>query len=192
MKTLIKSTIGKILILILPRKAKELSNKGMTIVVGLTFIERLMRDILLEKARNKKDFETLSQFHQDFWENKGEEYFSTRKYKKVLEDFFIPQCSFLLDLLQEQLQNEDRKYNILVEIGTGEGTVLEHLSVKLPQIERFVGIDLSDSQIEVNKSINKNPKLEFVASDAIDWIKKNKQENMIIFTCYTSKITRFF
>jgi precorrin-6B methylase 2 len=184
MKSLIKSTIGKVLIIIFTKKAKELSSKGMTIVVSLTFTERLMRDALLHKAKKEKDFDTLSKFHQYFWKNKGEEYFSTRKYNKVLEEFFVPQCSFLLDLLQEQLQKEAGKYNMLVEIGTGEGTVLEHLSLKMPQIERFVGIDLSTSQIDTNKKLfNKSPKLEFIASDAFDWIKDNRQDYMIIFTC---------
>lgn len=184
MKNQIKYIIGRIFIIIQPKRTKELINNGMTIVVSLTFTERLMRDALLHKAKKEKDFDTLYKFHQNFWENKGEEYFSTRKYKKVLEEFFIPNCSFLIDLLQEQLQNETGKYNMLVEIGTGEGTVLEHLSLKLPQIERFVGIDLSTSQIETNKKLfNKSPKLEFVASDAFDWIKNNRQDYMIIITC---------
>lgn len=183
MKNFIKNIVGHILITVMPKKAKELSNKGMTIDVNLSSKDRLIRSALLEKAKKDKDFDSLYKFHQDFWENRGEEYFSTRKYNKVLEDFFIPQCSFMLDLLKKQLQNEDEKYNMLIEIGTGEGTVLNYLSEKFPNIDRFVGIDLSVSQIEANKkTFNKSPKLEFVASDAFDWIKKNGQDHMIIIT----------
>lgn len=184
MKNFIKTIVGSILIVIMPKKAKELSNKGMTIDVGLTLKERLMRHTLLGKAKKDEDFETLSQFHQDFWTNKADEYFSTRFFNNVLEDFFIPKCSFLVDLLKEKLDQEDGKFNILVEIGTGEGTVLNYLSSQLPNVNRFIGIDLSTAQIESNKNLfSKNKKLEFVASDAFDWIKENRNDHMIIITC---------
>ena len=184
MKNFIKTIVGSILIVIMPKKAKELSNKGMTIDVGLTLKERLIRHTLLGKAKKDEDFETLSQFHQDFWTNKADEYFSTRFFNNVLEDFFIPKCSFLVDLLKEKVDQEDGKFNILVEIGTGEGTVLNYLSSQLPNVNRFIGIDLSTAQIESNKNLfSKNKKLEFVASDAFDWIKENRNDHMIIITC---------
>lgn len=183
MKSLIKNIIGKILIVLQPKRASYLIKKGMTINMGLSRKDSLMCYALLEKAKKDKDFEKLSKFHQDFWENSGKEYFSSGHNNKVLETFFIPKCSFLLDLLEEQMKNESGKYNMLVEIGTGDGTILEYINKKFPKIERFVGIDLSISQIEANKKIfHKNPKLEFVASDGFDWIKKNGQDHMIILT----------
>lgn len=183
MKDIIKTIVGSILIVVMPKKAKELSNKGMTINVGLTLKERLMRHTLLGKAKKNEDFETLSQFHQDFWTNKADEYFSTRYFNNVLEDFFIPKCSFLVELLKEKLEQEGGKFNMLVEIGTGEGTVLNHLSLKLPNVDRFIGIDLSSPQIETNKkSFSENHKLEFIASDAFDWIRQNRNDHMIILT----------
>lgn len=182
MKNFLKNTIGNILIAIQPEKAKELSNKGMTIIVNLSFKDRLMRFALLEKAKKQKDFETLSNFHEDFWTNKGEQYFNTRP-DNLLESFFIPKCSFIMDLLEEQFKNEDGKYNTLVEIGTGEGIVLDYLSDRFPEINRFIGIDLSVSRIEANKKIfKKNDKLEFVVSDAVDWFKKNGHDHMIVIT----------
>ena len=183
MKGILKNIIGKILITILPKRASELSNKGMTIDMGLTGKDSLMRFAILEKAKRKKDFETLSKFHQYFWVNRGEEYFSSSYNENVLEYFFIPKCSFLFDLLQEQLKKESGKYNMLVEIGTGDGKVLEYLSLRFPQIGIFVGIDLSNSQVDANKNkYDKSTNLEFVASDGFDWIKKNGHNYMIIVT----------
>ena len=183
MKRLLKNSIGTILIAMLPKKADELLNKGMTIDMNLSRRDRFMRDALLQKAKNKNDFETLSQFHENYWINRGEEYFSSGFNNKVLDTFFIPNCSFLIDLLQEQLQNESLKYHTLVEIGTGDGTILEYLSSKFPQIDRFVGIDLSSSQIEANKKIfNGSSNLEFVACDGFDWIKQNGHNAMIVVT----------
>lgn len=183
MKSLLKNIIGKILIVLLPNKVRELSNKGMTIQMDLSRKESLIRYALLEKAKKKNDFESLSNFHQNYWVNKGEEYFSSNFNDNILETFFIPKCSFLFDLLQEQLKNESVKYKTLIEIGTGDGRVLEYLSAKFPQIGRFIGIDLSIAQIDTNKKLfNKSANLEFVASDGFDWIKENRLDHTIIVT----------
>lgn len=183
MKKFLKNTIGNILISIQPRKAKELIKKGMTISIDFSLADRLMSYAILEKAKKNNDFDALSQIHQNYWENRGKEYFSSQFNENVLVNFFIPKCSFLLDLLQEQLQNESTKYNTLVEIGTGDGKVLEYLSERFPKIERFIGIDLSSSQTHANKMMFKDSKkLEFFASDGFDWINKNAKENMIIIT----------
>ena len=183
MKSLIKNYIGKILVAIQPNKASELLAKGMTIDMNLSIKNRLIRYTLLEKAKKNNDFYTLSKFHQNYWENRGEEYFSSKFNDNVLDNFFIPKCSFLLDLLQQQLQQQPGKYNTLIEIGTGDGKVLEYLSKRFPHLDKFVGIDLSSSQIEANiKVFKENNKLEFVSSDGFDWIKKYGQDNMIILT----------
>ena len=183
MKKFLKTVVGQILIIIIPQKTAVLSGKGMTIDMGLTARDRLIRYAILEKAKKKKDFETLSNLHQDYWVNKGEEYFSSGFNNNVLENFFIPKCSFLFDLLHEQIKAESLTFNTLVEIGTGDGTILQHLSTKFPQIDKFVGIDLSSAQIEANKAVFTNSSnLEFVASDGCDWIKKNGHDQMIIVT----------
>jgi 2-polyprenyl-3-methyl-5-hydroxy-6-metoxy-1,4-benzoquinol methylase len=183
MKKYIKIIVGLILIIILPKRTRELIGKGVTVHAGARVKDRLIRYAILEKAKKKKDFETLSNFHQDYWINNGAQYFSSEYNDNILENFFIPKCSFLFDLLQDQLKKESGKFNTLIEIGTGDGTILEHLSTKFPQINKFVGIDLSNSQIEVNKKVfSKNNKLEFIASDGLDWIKKNGHDHMIIVT----------
>ncbi len=70
-----------------------------------------------------------------------------------------------------------------MEIGTGNGKVLEYLSSEFPKIEKFIGIDLSQAQIEINKKqYQKNSKLEFVASDAYEWVKENGQSNTVFVT----------
>ena len=55
MKDISKTIVGSILIIVMPKKAKQLSNKGMTIVVGLTLKERLMRHALLGKAKRNEN-----------------------------------------------------------------------------------------------------------------------------------------
>lgn len=181
MKKAIKTIVGRILITVMPKKAAALSGKGITIDMGLTATDRIIRQAILEKAKQKKDFETLSNLHHNYWVNKGKDYFSSGLNDNVLENFFRPKCSFLFDLLRDQMKLEKLSYHTLVEIGTGDGTVLQHLSTIFPQINKFIGIDLSIDQVEANKKVfGTNNKLEFIAADGYDWIKKNRQNQMII------------
>lgn len=179
----ISSTLGALLVKLLPHKASELSAKGMTLVMenDLTPIERLMRRAILRKLENQKKFNTLSEFHQNFWINKGADFFSANNAR--LKDVHIPDSDFIFDHLEKQLTQETNRYKTLVEIGTGNGTVLDYLSTRFAKIERFVGIDLSRKQIDSNKKrYEHNPKLEFVACDAYEWVKNNGKANSIFIT----------
>ena len=57
------------------------------------------------------------------------------------------------------------------------------MSSKFPEIDRFIGIDLSQEQISLNGDrYGVNKKLEFVAADALDWVKEHGQGNTIFVT----------
>ncbi|GAA4973326.1 hypothetical protein GCM10023315_24660 [Algibacter aquimarinus] len=148
-----------------------------------SLVNRLIRFALLKNAENTGDYEALAIYHQNYWSSQGKEYFSSELGQNVLEDFFLPKCSFVFDLLEKKLNHSTDIYNTLIEIGTGDGSVLEHLSTRFPQINRFIGIDLSIPQIHDNKEkYSDNKRLEFVASDGFDWIEENGYSNTIIVT----------
>ena len=164
--------IGDLLILLMPKKAKKLAKTGMTITDRnkITLIELFMRKSLLKKVEDKSDYNTLSEFHKAYWKNKGDDFFTATD--DSFEKNFLPECSFMFELLKNKLSIEEEDFNTLVEIGTGNGKVLNYLSEQFPQIDRFVGIDLSENQIIRNqKTYSRNQKLEFVALYAIDWVK---------------------
>ena len=95
----------------------------------------------------------------------------------------MPESKLTCNALQEQLLKEPNQFRILVEIGTGDGSVLDYLSSKFPEINSMAGIDLSEVQIENNKVHDKeNPKPEFVAADGLDWVEKHGHENMVFVT----------
>ena len=96
---------------------------------------------------------------------------------------FLPNCTFIFDILKKELSNQSEEFNTLVEIGTGNGDVLNYLSSEFPKINRFVGVDLSLDQIEINnKKFNNNKRLEFVAADTFDWVKEHGQGYTIFVT----------
>ncbi|UII76106.1 methyltransferase domain-containing protein [Flagellimonas sp. HMM57] len=179
----LSSTVGAFLVYIAPSKAKELASKGMTLVMDkdLTILEKLMRRAILRKLEKNGNFDTLADFHQNFWVEKGDNFFTAND--SQLENVFIPSCDFIFDLLKNQLTKETEKFTTIVEIGTGNGTVLNHLSHKFSQMDKLIGIDLNKTQTLKNKEKYKNnPRLEFVAGDGFDWLEKNGKSHTIFLT----------
>lgn len=181
MKKKIKQIIGNLLITIFPKKAARLETKGLTIFnSNFNVIERQMRTAILNKADSKNNFDKLSEIHNSYWANHGKEIFSSNN---SFQNNFLPNCTFLLDIAKERFLNDKSQFKTLVEIGTGNGDVLHYLETNFPNIDKFVGIDLSSEQIKINKEKYKeNLKLEFVASDIFEWVKKEGHKNMIFMT----------
>lgn len=174
---ILASTYGKMMVLLQPKKARQLFENGSAI----NWTERLIRRAMLKEIEKKKDFDTLAIFHYNYWSNQGDRFFSAIENR--FEKIFIPDCAFIFDRLKEKMHIEAESYNELVEIGTGNGKVLNYLSSGFPKIEKLIGIDLSQNQIEINKKqYQQNAKLEFVASDGYEWVKKNGHGNTIFVT----------
>ncbi len=141
--------------------------------------ERLMRAALVKRLNKIEDHETISDINRRFWEDKA----ATELFSETEDGFekdFLPNCTFIFDKLKTELSNIPQEFTTLVEVGTGNGDVLNYLSSEFPKINRFVGIDLSANQIELNnKKFETNKKLEFVAADAFDWVKEHGHGNTI-------------
>ena len=95
----------------------------------------------------------------------------------------MPHCLPVFEMLKKLLKASPEKYHTMIEIGTGNGEVLESLSRQFPEIEKFIGIDLSADQIEFNtKKYQQYPNIDFVAADGAEWIRENGTDNIIIIT----------
>lgn len=177
-------TIGRFLVLLRPKKANRLGIEGMTVLMGhnrLSISERLMRRYILHKVQKRGKFDTLAEFHQNYWTHKGVDFFEENENRMISVHF--PFCEFMFDLLKERLSQVTSDYHTLVEIGTGDGFILNHLSSQITSLNRFVGIDLNEKQTALNrKKYSSNPKLEFVASDAFEWVEKDGRAGMVFLT----------
>lgn len=176
---ILTATLGNALVYLKPQRAQQLSDEGMTIVLGkMSFGDKLMRRAILKKLEKQQDFTKLEQLHQNYWANKGAEFFLSNE--KSFTQEFLTNCAFIFDELEKELSKTSTQYHTLVEIGTGSGSVLNYLSARFPQINKYIGIDLSPEQIELNnKKFSKNPRLDFVASDGFEWVKAHGQGNTI-------------
>ena len=179
---ILSETIGSLFILLDPKKADELAKAGMTVQMqhlNLTFKERLMRKAILRTTKRKREFDLLAEFHQNYWKKKGADFFSETQSRLV--NNYLPNCEFVFEILRKQLVKESDQFHTLVEIGTGNGIVLNYLSQGFTQFKKLIGIDLSDVQIQKNiEKYSENPRLEFETGDAFHWIDTHKND----YTCF--------
>lgn len=177
------STLGNLLIVLRPKKAKEMSANRITLIhknkKNMTLSEILMRAALVKKLEPIEDYETIQEKNREFWVNNS----AAELFKETEDGFekdFLPNCTFIFKLLKEQLAKSSEKYLTIVEIGTGNGDVLNWMSLEFTEVKRLIGLDLSKHQIEMNQEKFKmNEKLEFIAADAFEWIPKNCTGNTI-------------
>jgi hypothetical protein len=178
--------LGNLLVKLNPEKAEKLSENRITLVHmnknNLSLTERLMRFALVQKLEAIDDHDKIAELNRKFWEDKkATELFEHTENK--FETDFLPNCAFIFEQLKKLISKQPEKFKNFVEIGTGNGDVLHYLSIQFPNFDRFVGIDLSSHQIELNlKKFKNKPTLEFVAADAFDWIKNNGKGNTIFVT----------
>lgn len=181
MKEQIKDIFGNVLLTLFPKKAASLEKRGLTIInPEFSLIERQLRDAILKKAESKNNFDKLSKIHNDYWVHQGIDVFS---WNNSFTANFLPNCTFLLDIVKEKFFENETQFDTLVEIGTGNGDVLQYLETNFPKIDKFIGIDLSTEQIRINQEKYKeNLRLEFVDSDVLEWVKKEGRKNTIFMT----------
>ncbi|MFD0798520.1 class I SAM-dependent methyltransferase [Maribacter chungangensis] len=182
---LLAGTIGNLLVFLQPKKAKELSKDRITLIHknknSMTISERLMRAALVTKLDKIEDHEAIREANRNFWLNKS----ATELFSETEDGFekdFLPNCAFIFKKLKKELAktNSKEKFTTVVEVGTGNGDVLNWLSEEFPNINRFVGIDLSADQININNAkFHANKRLEFVAADAFEWVQEHGQSHTI-------------
>jgi ubiquinone/menaquinone biosynthesis C-methylase UbiE len=177
----IKIIIGHFLVKLLPKKAKRLSEKGVTLNFKLNRIERLMKDAILYRTERQFDYENLAELHKNNWINQGKYFFEITDSR--FQNDFLPNDSFIFDLLKEHLSTNEHSFSTLIEIGTGNGNVLNYLSDKFPELTKLIGIDLSAEQVAINNDKYKdNERMKFVATDGYDWIINHAKSNTIFVT----------
>lgn len=180
-RTIAKGWLGYTLLSLYPRRAEKIAQETFTLFHNPSYrrhpLDNLLRAGLAHKAVHQQDNDQLAAYHRDFWSgSEGTLYHETQQDK--FEEVFLGHFAFTVDLLVNVLA-ANPQITTLCEIGSGSGQLLNHLASQLPQIEHFIGVDLSPGVTETNRHRYTNPKLAFVAADAKAWILEYGQPNWI-------------
>lgn len=141
------------------------------------FVERMIRYYIAHSAQRtpEQSLLILERIHRHYW-SRVDSYFNNTSDRT--SEIFIPTFGGLIEQIALLLQ--EKQIVRVCELGTGDGKWLNYLSQKLLNINQFVGIDISSSQIE--KNTIQYPNLEFANDDILQWTRKNVSEHTLYHT----------
>lgn len=180
LKRRMKAATGKALAAINPALAAQVAEKPFS--HPWKPHERLIRNALQEKAIAGKVHETLNHFIIDYWASPfSEEFFKSFAHR--FEDLFLCYHQEVVTQLKGQLANVPESEEVhLVEVGCGDGLVLQHLAEKLPRLTQLTGIDISEEEIaRCQKRHADASKLTFTSQDIFEWLAENQKTHLVLF-----------
>ncbi len=88
------------------------------------------------------------------------------------------------DIIRELKKYCDKHpFRQMIELGCGDGRVLQHCAGIFIDTDRFIGIDINPAIIQRNiETYAGNEKLHFTSGDAIEWLQVNPVDGCLIFS----------
>ena len=150
---------------------------------GLSVTDKCLLAALVPKHEAAGTPERLMKLHRWLWASDAVTGFHDQAEARF-ESWWIETHSRILGPVAGKVAACPGVYEELVEIGCGPGLVLADIARRLPQVPRLIGIDLSVRQIEATRArqAGGDPRLEFVAADAAEWIPANGKSGSIYVT----------
>lgn len=178
----VKSLAGRVIKLFRPQRAAEIFEKPFDPRWGRG--DKLMRNAHLVDAVHRQEHPTLLRFLRDYWASTAStSFYDTFSHR--FEDLFLRHHSGIVEHVQKQASRMTQagKAVRLVEVGSGDGRLLHHLSRCLPGISEFHGIDVNPDQIARCQAAHRDePRLTFHHAEALQWLQDRPHPGTIVLT----------
>ncbi|MBL8956273.1 MAG: class I SAM-dependent methyltransferase [Myxococcaceae bacterium] len=145
----------------------------------LTLWHRVLLAATVDRAEKKGDLAALEPLHRWLWTGKQAEVFH-RTARDRFTKWWLPHHSKIVEPLREVLEKNGIK--TLVEVGAGNGLVLADLAKRLPKVEKLIGLDLSEAQMQANARETTDPRFQFVGGDAGAWLPQHAGNGWAVVT----------
>ena len=173
-----KNLITRIVAAAMPgRAARIYSDPGSA--SGL--LDRAVKAGLYHRAVAQNDLEHLDWYHRKYWEGEAAQPYFADDSRVGDRPLLIEQ--FGLDQRIAEFQSacpESAKH--VIEIGSGDGRALQHLREQLATDGNFLGLDVNAEQNERNAHRYASSQLQFVTTDAREWISENGRPHSFFLT----------
>ena len=180
-KNKVKIGIGRLTQIFLPWVAAEIdTNRNPE---RATTLKKLVVYSRTHRAKSQGNTGQLEQALSDFWKGNTGDRFHSAFIDERFKLFLKLHANIIDDLAQETTESETT-FSRLVEVGCGDGQVLNYCANRLLDIPGFVGLDINHAAIERAKLTNgSNPNnLAFINGDALAWLDEHPQQGTIILT----------
>lgn len=178
----LQGLIGQQLLSLAPERAALIRQEDFSFTMGQkrSLLDSFLWAGLVREAMRTNSSSSLEKYHYDFWQGKrGHQYHDCRQER--FEEIFLCHYSYIIDELTALIR-ANSGYTTLCEIGSGSGQLLDYLASNMPEINRFIGIDLSEETTASNRQKYTKPKLEFIAAGGLEWIQEHGQPFWIYVT----------
>ncbi len=143
---------------------------------------KLVRNAHLAEAVNRGDHETLRRFFTHYWSSSlSEEFYEGFAHR--FDTLFLRHHAGIAERITESLPDSADHAFRLVEVGSGDGRVLEWFADAMPNIGTFLGVDLNAREIEkCRERHRRSDRIFFHAGDLLEWIQTNPAPGTILVT----------
>jgi SAM-dependent methyltransferase len=134
----------------------------------------------LEKARRKGDTAQIEKALHTTWQSDLRDGYYDATASRFT-DWFLAYHQAYIDALGAHCAAH--RYTQLIEIGCGDGQILNHHATHLDHITRFIGLDINPAIIKANTSrFASTPTLQFEAGNALDILDAKLADNTLLTT----------
>ncbi len=170
---------GRAVVSMFPEKASKF--KAGELPVTPTRWERLLLAGLVDTHLRVGRLDELTALHDWVWAGDLAVDFHSRAEARF-QDVFLAHHSDIVPALRDAMTNTGGGYETVCEIGCGSGLVLQHLSRQLSDPDRFIGLDLSQRQVDINRTRFRDSRMEFETGEGMTWMLRNGRRGSLFFT----------
>ena len=171
-----KLLLGSIMVKMFAGRSKRIETDAIKKSWGA--FDRLLRNGLIAKAYWSGNHALQRTMFSQYWAHEADD--EPELWQERFEEEFLAHNVALIDAIEEHLDHEH--FDRLYEIGCGHGQVVEYLAKRMKTISEFIGMDISEVQIEKNRQYYNHPKISFQAGDAVSWVQEEAKPRSIFLT----------
>jgi hypothetical protein len=177
---LLKGTAGRMLMSVRPELSTKIRNEPFASPLPLS--GRLIRNGHFMKAVGDEDHAMIRDFLRDYWSSgASDEFYEGLSHR--YETLFLAHHSSIVEETRRAMECSGFPFRRMVEIGSGDGKILDHFRRCLPDLREFHGVDVNLRQVENNRCIyQQSGRMSFHHSDGLRWLVKNGGPGTVLVT----------
>ena len=175
-----KTVIGSVAEVAVPHLARDIDEGRST--GRARKLKRAMIHARIQRAKWRGDEDAAKKAINDWWSSDvGDHFYGEMAGQARFEQMFMGPHFEIVHKLQG-LVGEGR-FSHLVEVGSGDGLVLNYLARNLEGMERFTGLDISERIIASNQERYSDlTNTRFEHADVLSWLGASPRDNTILLS----------
>lgn len=170
---------GRVLVNVFPERASRF--KAGDLPPEPSRWDRLLLAGLVDSHLRSGRLDELTALHDWVWRGDLAVDFHARAEARFRE-IFLPHHASVVAALGAAMRDTGGEYRQVCEIGCGSGLVLQHLARSLPGEAEYLGLDLCERQVRLNRARYADDGLRFVAADGFAWVLEQARPHGVFVT----------